>query len=203
MAQSSLFTGGPQILIDSDGSAVLHPGVWTPTETDRLMACLLREVPWEQQRVKVYGREVDQPRLVAWFGDIDASYTYSGLTLLPHPWTDLLKEIRRRCEHVAGTTFDSVLANLYRDGNDMVSWHADDEPELGPAPTIVSASFGTPRRFDLRHRVTGDTVKTELPAGSVLVMADGCQQHWVHQVPRTKKVLTPRINLTFRRFGGD
>jgi len=162
---------------------------------------LLAEGPWAQHLVRVFGREVAQPRLVAWFGEPGATYTYSGLTLEPHPWPVSLIETRAICEELAGIEFNSALANLYRDGTDSVAWHADDEPELGPDPVIASVSLGADRRFDLRHRQSGETIKSVLPAGSVVVMSRGCQQNWLHQVPKQLRVKKPRINLTFRRFG--
>lgn len=185
-------------LLPKDGSAVLHRQAISSAESADAMKALLDLVPWEQRRVRVYGREVPQPRLVAWFGDPGRSYTYSGLTLDPSPWTSLLVELRSACEAIAGVAFNSGLANLYRDGRDSLSWHADDEPELGPDPVIASLSLGAERRFDFRHRESGETVRTLLPAGSVVVMSSGCQRQWVHQVPKMLRVNDPRINLTFR-----
>lgn len=190
----------PQELLPFDGSAVLYPGALGLDAADHLFRHLLDEIPWQQRRVNVFGREVDQPRLVAWFGDPGAAYSYSGLTLQPLSWTRSLTELRQRCESIAGETFNSVLANLYRDGHDRVAWHADDEATLGTDPVIASISLGAERRFDLRHRETGETVRTLLPSGSVVVMGRGCQRHWLHQVPKMLRVREPRINLTFRRF---
>jgi alkylated DNA repair dioxygenase AlkB len=190
----------PVELLPYDGSALLYRAALDAGAAHRLMGLLLEVVPWAQHRVRVYGREVDQPRLVAWFGDPGRVYTYSGLTLEPQPWPAVLQEARHLCQQLAGVSFNSVLANLYRDGRDGVAWHADDEPELGPDPVIASLSLGAERRFDLRHCETGETVRTVLPAGSVVVMGAGCQRHWLHQVPRMLRVKQPRINLTFRRF---
>jgi alkylated DNA repair dioxygenase AlkB len=187
-------------LLPLDGSAVLHRSAFVPDAAFDAFEQLLDKVPWEQRHVRVFGREVAQPRLVAWFGDPGAAYTYSGLTLDALPWLPSLAEIKATCEWLAGATFNSGLANLYRDGHDSVAWHADDEPELGPDPVIASASFGAERRFDLRHRETGETVRTLLPTGSVVVMSRGCQRNWLHQVPKMLRVREPRINLTFRRF---
>lgn len=180
------------------GSATLHRGAFTADQSARLFRQLQQEVDWEQQEISVYGKTHLQPRLVAWYGNAGASYTYSGLTLRPSLWIKPIVEIKRVCETISGTLFNSVLLNLYRDGNDTVGWHSDDEPTLGPNPTIASVSLGTVRRFDLRHKSTKETVKTQLPSGSVLLMSGDLQAEWSHQVPRTKKVDAPRINLTFR-----
>jgi len=181
-------------------SANLHRALFTLDQRERLFRQLYQDVDWEQQEINVYGKTHLQPRLVAWYGDAGASYTYSGLTLQPTPWIDPIVEIKMVCEAIAGTTFNSVLLNLYRDGEDTVGWHSDDEPTLGRDPVIASVSLGAMRRFDLRHKVTKETVKAPMPAGSVLLMSGRLQAEWSHQVPRTKKVGSPRINLTFRRI---
>lgn len=121
------------------------------------------------------------------------------MTLHPTAWIDPILEIKAVCEVISGATFNSVLLNLYRDGDDTVGWHSDDERELGPSPTIASVSLGATRRFDLRHKVTKENVKALLPSGSVLMMTGRTQSEWSHQMPRTKKVMEPRINLTFRQ----
>ena len=178
--------------------ANLHRKAFSRDASDRLFLNLHEDVQWQQRDVIVYGKKHVQPRLVAWFGDAGTPYTYAGLTLQPSTWTDPILEIKEVCEELAGTKFNSVLLNLYRDGNDTVGWHSDDEPVLGRNPTIVSVSLGATRRFDLRHKQTKAIVKVALDSGSALVMAGRTQAAWSHQVPRTKKVMEPRINLTFR-----
>ena len=185
-------------LLPGHGSAVLHRRALSPSVTTEAFHELLDAVPWQQHDVRMFGRQVAQPRLVAWFGDPGRRYTYSGLTLDPLPWSDTLDRLRSACEDVAGARFNSALVNLYRDGRDSVAWHADDEPELGADPVIASVSLGAERRFDLRNRRSGETVRTLLPAASVLVMSGGCQRNWVHQAPKMLRVSKPRINLTFR-----
>ena len=147
----------------------------------------------------MFGRVVPAPRLEAWYGDEGASYTYSGLAHEPLPWTHELHELRSRVESETGASFNSVLANLYRDGNDSNGWHADDEDELGAEPIIASLSFGTPRRFLLRHRASRETVELALNPGSLLVMRGLTQQCWQHSIPKQRAVHQARINLTFRR----
>lgn len=147
----------------------------------------------------MFGRTVPAPRLEAWYGDPGAAYTYSGLAHEPLPWTAELQDLRERVESATATTFNSVLANLYRSGADSNGWHADDEPELGEQPVIASLSLGATRRFLLRHRASGERVELMLEAGSLLVMRGATQQCWQHCVPKQRTVQAPRINLTFRR----
>lgn len=171
-------------------------------EAEGLLAELLASVPWEVHRIRIFGREVDSPRLSCWVGDPDATYVYSRTRFEPHPWTDTLASLRRRAERACGTRFNSVLANLYRDGRDAMGWHSDDEPELGLRPVIASVSLGAERRFCLRPReksgVKREVRGIELPHGSLLCMAGETQRHYQHALPRTSAAVGPRINLTFR-----
>lgn len=170
-------------------------------EADDWLARLQRDTPWNQPRVRVFGREHPVPRLVAWYGDPEAGYRYSGLSHQPLPWTPLLALIRRRVEAAVGQPLNGVLLNLYRDGQDAMGWHSDDEPELGPNPLIASLSLGAPRRFDLRRKGESRIAHSlTLEHGSLLVMDGASQHHWQHQVARTGKVDAPRLNLTFRRI---
>ncbi len=161
---------------------------------------LEQEVAWEQSIIRVYGRERPIPRLNAWHGVPGATYTYSGRHFLPHAWTPVLLDVKQRIEAVTGESFNSVLANLYRDGNDSVSWHSDDEPELGANPVIASVSLGAERKFVLKHKHRRDLapVILWLPSGSLLLMKDETQHYWTHQVPKTKNAVGQRINLTYR-----
>ncbi len=192
-------TEGGEVL-PFDGSAVLHPSFLAPDEADTVLARLREEEPWKIHTITMFGRAVPEPRLSVWHGDETAAYTYSGSPRPPVPWTPLLADLRDRCGRVAGTTFNGVLANLYRDGADSMGWHADDEPVLGPEPVIASVSLGAERRFDLRHRSTGERVSVLLPHGSLLVMSGRSQACWMHRIARTTRVSSARINLTFRRL---
>lgn len=175
---------------------------WIDTGTaDDWLQALIAETPWTQPQVRLYGRSFAVPRLVAWYGDAQASYRYSGLTHQPLPWTSLLAEVRRRVERQVGESLNGVLLNLYRDGQDAMGWHSDDEPELGPEPLVVSLNLGATRRFDLRRKGSARIEHSlELAHGSLLVMSGPTQHHWQHQIARTRKVLTPRLNLTFRQI---
>ena len=182
----------------ADAEVAYWGGFFAPEEAQALFDGLRAEIRWERQRVRIRGREVDCPRLTGWEGD--EAYSYSGLTLRPAPWTPRVTAVRRRVEAALGERFNSVLANLYRDGADRLGWHADDEPELGPAPVIASASFGAPRRFLLRPKRGGASAPFVLEPGSLLVMRGATQRHWLHSVPPTRRPVGPRINLTFRRI---
>lgn len=173
-------------------------------EATALLADLSAGVAWEQRTIRLFGQEFPQPRLTAWYGDAEARYTYSNLTWEPRPWTPTLLALRRRLEATTGARFNSVLLNLYRDGRDSMGWHADDEPELGPAPTIASLSLGATRRFRLRPRagLAHSPLSVDLPSGSLLLMRGATQQHWQHALPKTTRSLGPRLNLTFRWVAG-
>ncbi|MTA93710.1 MAG: alpha-ketoglutarate-dependent dioxygenase AlkB [Actinobacteria bacterium] len=196
----SLFAVNGHELLPTDGSAKLYEWVLGDTDPSVVMQELLDSVPWASQTITMFGKQYVEPRRTAWFGDEGASYTYSGITMTPHPWTPLLQSLRDVCEQNSGSAFNSVLLNLYRDGNDKMGWHADDEPELGTEPVIASLSLGATRKFRFRHRVTKEVVECELPTGSLVVMSGLSQKCWVHEVPRQKRVNTPRINLTFRKI---
>lgn len=177
-------------------------------EAGDALARLWRELDWSQREITLYGRRVMQPRLVAWYGDAGAVYSYSGLTLQPLPWHPLLQDLRERTEFRIGRRFNAVLANAYRDGRDSMGWHADNEKELGPRPVLASLSLGAPRRFLLRPVNRGTGKKAEpfeltLENGSLLVMKAGCQQRYQHALPRTRRDTGLRINLTFRWIVGQ
>lgn len=166
-----------------------------------LLAQLREEIAWEQHHLTIFGRRVASPRQSLWVGDPEAVYTYSGSRFTPHAWTPTLTRLRKRVETLCAAPFNSVLCNLYRDGRDSMGWHSDDEPELGPEPTIASLSFGAARRFRLRHkRDPAVQLALALPSGSLLVMAGATQLNYRHDLPRALRVHEPRINLTFRQI---
>ena len=179
---------------------LFDPDFLPVAEAEILLAQFASEVAWEQRSIRIFGQEIPQPRLTAWYGDPAAHYTYSGLAWEPLPWTPALLALRQRVEAATGARFNSVLLNLYRDGRDSMGWHADDEPELGPAPAIASVSLGATRRFRLRPRagLPHPPLSLDLPSGSVLLMRGPTQQHWQHALPKTARVIGPRLNLTFR-----
>jgi alkylated DNA repair dioxygenase AlkB len=180
-----------------DGKLALLARLALPWTNAEVLARLVGETAWRAETVTVFGKRHPQPRLTAWHGE--ASYTYSGLTLAPLPFTPLLQAIREAAEAATGHRYNSVLLNYYRDGRDSMGMHADNEPELGAEPAIASVSFGATRAFVLRHRRTGRTLRLDLADGSLLFMGGTLQQHWLHGINKTAKPLGPRVNLTFRR----
>ena len=177
----------------------LWRGLWPPADCIRIAAELRQSLAWQQKPIVIFGREVLQPRLTAWYGDADCAYVYSGKRNEPLPWTPALAELRIAVEQVTATRFNSVLANCYRHGQDSMGWHSDDERELGPFPAIASLSFGATRRFCLRHRKR----KTErmdlmLQAGDLLLMAGATQANYRHALPKTATSQGERLNFTFR-----
>jgi alkylated DNA repair dioxygenase AlkB len=170
-------------------------------DAQRWFARLREEIVWERHRLRIFGREVEAPRLSCWIGDPDAVYRYSGTVFPPQPWTAACAELRERAVILCREKYNSVLCNLYRDGRDSMGWHSDDEPELGAEPRIASLSFGAPRRFRLRHR--GDPalrLELDLAPGSLLLMAGATQRNYRHDLPKTQRPVGPRLNLTFRRI---
>jgi len=168
---------------------------------DALRDALLREIPWERHRIKLFGREVDSPRLSCWIGDAGTEYTYSRTRFEPRAWTPALATIREALEARFGLRFNSVLANLYRTGRDSMGWHSDNEPELGEAPVIASLSFGAPRIFRFRSKETHELQGSiELAHGSLLVMAGATQRLYQHALPRSARIDDARVNLTFREI---
>lgn len=184
-----------------DGTATLWPHFIT--DPDEVFEQLLSEIEWEDHFITLFGRSVKEPRQSVWFHTDGLAYRYSQSERTARQFTPLLTDIMKQCADIAEASFNSVLANLYRTGEDSMGWHADDEPELGREPVIASISLGAERRFDFRHRDSGDTASVVLPHGSLLVMRGQSQHKWVHRIARTKKVTSPRVNLTFRLTQSD
>jgi alkylated DNA repair dioxygenase AlkB len=192
--------------IELPGASLALDPAWLPAaQADALFDALQAGVAWERHRIRLFGREVPAPRLSCWIGDPGTAYRYSGQRHQPRPWPDCLRPVRARLEAGLAASFNSVLANLYRDGCDAMGWHRDDERDLGPAPVIASLSLGAPRRFLVKAH--GDpqakALAIELPHGSLLVMAGGFQRRYRHALPRTARPVGPRINLTFRHVVVD
>jgi alkylated DNA repair dioxygenase AlkB len=177
-----------------------HPGWICPGDANRLLHCLSEELPWRQYAIKLFGRKRPQPRLTAWCSDPGVEYRYSGICLGPTPWHPALDQLRRLLEARLECPFNCVLANAYRNGQDAMGWHADDEPELGEQPTIASVSLGQARTFRIRPHSGGASRAMCLEHGSLLVMSGPSQSDWQHAIPRSRKPLGLRVNLTFRNI---
>ncbi|MCA1780394.1 MAG: alpha-ketoglutarate-dependent dioxygenase AlkB [Xanthomonadaceae bacterium] len=170
-----------------------------PATADSLFDDLRKTVQWQTRTIKMFGKVFDQPRLIAFHGDPAIRYRYSGGCYEAVGWNPQLDELRQMLLVRCGQRFNCVLLNLYRDGSDSMGWHADDEPELGSHPVIASVSLGAVRRFVLRRKNrTGSTLALDLEHGSLTLMHGDLQQHWQHQVPKTRRPVAERINLTFR-----
>ena len=183
-----------------DADVVHFPSIFNTLEADYLLEQLLENVIWQQEKIKIYGQIHKLPRLTAWYGDEGKRYTYSGITVYSLNWINPLSEIKRRIEEVSGDLFNSVLINRYRDGSDSISWHADDEHELGPCPLIGSLSFGEARSFQMKHKFRDEKFKITLEHGSYLLMKGNTQRNWLHRIPKSKRPLGERISLTFRQI---
>jgi len=197
--------GDRQVLDLPDAEVSLWPQVYAPATCDRLFCELRASLAWRQDSFPLAGRRIPLPRLQVLYGDRGCDYDYSGIAMTAQPWTPLLQVLREQVEAIAGGPFRIVVANLYRSGADSVGWHADNESGMGPQPAIASLSFGATRRFSLKHRSRRDLPRRDLDlaAGSLLLMAGRSQDCWLHRLPKTKRPVGERINLTFRPWTGD
>lgn len=187
-------------LLPRDGEAYLFAHALAPSEADSAFLDLLDHVDWQQEQVFLFGRSVPTPRLTAWYGE--RGYSYSGIRHEPAAPIARIEALQSSIEEIAGRRFNSVLLNLYRDGRDSMGWHSDDEAVLGPEPEIASLSLGAVRRFHLKHRTLDERVGLDLDHGSCLIMKGRCQACWRHQLPKTRREIGARINLTFRTIEG-
>ena len=181
-----------------NGEYIYIPNFYGKAKADEYLRAFSENIEWKQESMNLYGREIMFPRLTAWYGDSDKPYSFSGIKLDPNPWSKELLEVKTEIEPISEVDFNSVLLNKYRDGNDSISWHTDAEKELGRNPIIASVNFGAERTFQLRHTISRERIDITLKHGSLLIMKGELQHFWQHQVPKTKKVLSERINLTFR-----
>lgn len=174
---------------------------WADMTAEALSKIQFKHIKWKQDSIRLYGKIIPLPRLTSWYGDSGKSYTYSGITSHPHEWNECLSYLKNKIEQCSGVTFNSVLLNWYRDGEDYLNWHADDEKELGKNPIIASANFGETRDFVIRRNENeAEKIKLPLKHGTLLVMQGELQHFWQHAVPKRKKVAGSRFNLTFRRI---
>ena len=184
---------------------VIHPDlfdslgiIYTPQQCQDLLDRLISEIDWQHEYFS-FGRRFDVPRLQAWYADAGVHYRYADNMLQSHPWIPLLLSIKQTVEQQSGHEFNSALVTYYRDGHDYVTWHADDEPELGDAPVIASLSLGATREFRFRHKGNGHIGSLSLHDGELLIMHPEFQQAWEHAVPQQSDIVSPRINITFRK----
>jgi len=194
-----LFHSEPIHLELPNADVIYIPSFFNINEADEIFMELLEKTTWQQDLITIYGKTHLQPRLTALYGNEGKPYSYSNIKMQPHNWTVLLQKIKFYIETVSDTNFTTVLLNYYRNGNDSNGWHADDEKELGINPIIASVSFGAERVFQLKHKTDKNLKKSiTLEHGSLLLMKGTTQHYWKHQIPKTTKIVEPRINLTFR-----
>ncbi|MDA9365147.1 alpha-ketoglutarate-dependent dioxygenase AlkB [Gammaproteobacteria bacterium] len=189
-----------EIVAHNDLKIRVQEGFFSSVEANDLLINCIAGLPWESMKIKMFGKEVVIPRLQCWVGDKGCEYSYSGKKLNRQPWTPELLMIKEKISQHANLNFNSVLVNFYRDGQDSMGWHADDEPELGKNPTIAALSFGGERDLVFRNILSKETLSIPQPHGALIIIDGQTQQYWQHAIKKTKKVISPRINLTFRNI---
>jgi len=185
-------------LLPYDGIVNYYGKVMPIDKANHYLDILLNTIQWKNDEAIIFGRHIITKRKVAWYGDEGYSYTYSNTTKQALPWTQELLELKALTEELCGDKFNSCLLNLYHDGNEGMAWHSDDEKSLGKNTSIASLSFGAERKFGLKHRLSKEPIGLILEHGSLLVMKGATQTNWLHSLPKSTKIKTPRVNLTFR-----
>ena len=199
MRQLSLFKEAGQSKGLPSELLAYHPDLFDELQAQYLLNKFISESPWTQKKVKMYDKEVITPRLSAWYADPETHDYTSSLKSAPNMWTPELWMIKEKVEEIAGVTFNSVLLNYYRDGNDSVAWHSDNEKALGSRPLIASVSFGQVRTFDIRNKSDySRKYSIRLESGALMIMKGDLQENWEHRIAKSSKPMNPRINLTFR-----
>lgn len=181
-----------------DADVYYYPSFLLPDQALHYFNLLKHTLEWREEHIRLYGKLFKVPRLQAWYGDSEAGYCYSNLTMQPESWTDPLIILKKLCEQKTRHTYNSVLANLYRDGQDSMGMHSDDEPELGLEPCIASLSLGQERTLIFSHKTSKEKIRLPLVSGSLLIMKGKTQKYWQHGIAKTKRPLQARVNLTFR-----
>lgn len=190
----------PINILPYDGTARYFGVVFSEEESWKFYDRLMKEVVWKNDEAVIYGKRLITKRKVAWYADESFSYTYSGVTRTALTWNELLLDLKERTEILVGEQFNSCLLNLYHDGSEGMAWHSDGEKELRKHGTIGSLSFGAERKFAFKHKKSGEKREIYLENGSLITMQDQTQDFWLHRIPPTTKVNSPRINLTFRQM---
>ena len=185
-------------LLPYDGIALYIPNFIEQNEASILYDILLDSIKWQRDSVKMFGKTHILNRKMAWYGDSDKKYSYSGISRSPISWTSELSKIKQRCETLCLHSFNSCLLNYYQDGIQGMGWHADNEKELGNNPIIASVSLGAVRTFRCKHRMSNHTIDIVLEPGSLLIMKGSMQHNWVHSLPISRRIKDARINCTFR-----
>ncbi len=189
---------GQENLLPKDGTVNYFGQIMSDEEAHHYYSVLLNEIEWKNDQAIIFGKLIETKRKIAWYGDFPFTYTYSKITKTALPWTETLLELKKLAEEKTGETYNSCLVNLYHDGSEGMAWHSDGEKQLKRHGAIASLSFGAERKFGFKHKETKEVIALNLASGSLLVMKNETQDYWLHRLPPTKKVNSPRINLTFR-----
>lgn len=194
-----LFNTNPVIrILDQDGEVDYYGPVLAPGQSAEYLAALLETIEWQHDEALMFGKRIITKRKVAWYGDQNFGYTYSKTTKFALPWTAELLALKQLVERTSGLSYNSCLLNLYHNGEEGMGWHSDDERSLTRDSSIASVSLGAERKFELRHKVSAEKVAVFLENGSLLVMKGATQRNWLHAMPKAARILTARVNLTFR-----
>lgn len=185
-------------LLPKEGTVHYYGQIFNPLQSKHFFNQLFKDIEWRNDIAILFGKTIETKRKVAWYGDSPFEYTYSNNTKMALSWTKELLELKRIVEDTSGEKFNSCLLNLYHNGSEGMAWHSDGEKDLKKNGAIASVSFGAERKFAFKHKITKEVVSLTLENGSLLVMKDDTQSNWLHRLPPTKKVIGPRINLTFR-----
>jgi alkylated DNA repair dioxygenase AlkB len=186
------------IILHKDGLVNYYGKILAYQEANQYLEMLMQNILWKNDEVILFGKHIVTKRKTAWYGDSDYLYTYSNITKQALPWTKELSGLKQMVEEFAGVKFNSCLLNLYHNGDEGMGWHSDDEESLGKNNTIASLSLGAERKFLFKHKQTKQIISFILEHGSLLIMKDATQRNWLHSLPKSKNIVQPRINLTFR-----
>ena len=189
-------------LLPYEGTVHYYGAIMPVAMANEFYDSLLANIDWTHDEAIIYGKKIITKRKVAWYANKPYSYTYSKITKTAKPWLPILDELKALVEHESGETFNSCLLNLYHDGNEGMAWHSDAEQDLKKNGAIASLSFGAERTFSFKHKKTKELISKVLQHGSLLIMKDATQSHWLHRLPPTKKTCMSRVNLTFRTIKG-
>lgn len=192
-----------QQITTHSGKTLYYPNFLGEKEAGDYFLRLQHEINWEREVVKMFGKTHVLSRKTAWFADEGASYRYGGTVKKAQAWNSLMRKLKRATENFLNQAFNSCLLNYYPDGSSGMSWHSDNEPEIDPTTSIASLSFGAERKFSLKHKKIKEKQAVFLKPGSLLEMKPGTQQHWLHAMPKSKKIDSPRVNLTFRKLNNE
>ena len=187
-------------LLPRDGEVYLYETCFDTEESNDLLDRLSREINWHHDEITIFGKKYITARKVAWYAENEIPYQYSGQIKTPFPYTPTLIKIKNQVEKITGNTYNACLLNFYHSGNEGMGWHSDNERSIVPQSSIASLSLGAQRRFDFKHRLTQEKISLILNAGSLVNMRGTTQEFWLHALPKSKKIVEPRINLTFRRM---